>query len=292
MSRPEHQAPPEIFYNDDEAKKYAVNSRMIKIQSKMTERAMELMNLPEDKSSLLLDLGCGSGLSGEVLTDNGHMWVGLDISEAMLNVAVDREVSGDLVLSDLGQGLMFRAGSFDGAVSISAIQWLCNADKKSHNPRKRLMCFFQSLYNSLTIGGKAVFQFYPETPQQMELITSAAMRCGFSGGLVIDYPHSTKAKKFFLVLFAGGQSQELPQGKDVMDMDGMDYGAQDSGPKVFQATAKFSERDGNKRQFGRKRRKGVKDRAWVEKKKERQRKQGKKVKSDSAFTARKRPGAF
>lgn len=27
---------------------------------------------------------CGSGLSGEVLTDLGHQWVGLDISSAML----------------------------------------------------------------------------------------------------------------------------------------------------------------------------------------------------------------
>ena len=27
---------------------------------------------------------CGSGLSGEVLTDEGHHWVGLDISQAML----------------------------------------------------------------------------------------------------------------------------------------------------------------------------------------------------------------
>eukprot|EP00959_Pyramimonas_sp_CCMP1952_P128372 2684185-Pyramimonas_sp.AAC.2 len=32
MSRPEHIAPPEIFYNDTEAKKYARNSRMMEIQ--------------------------------------------------------------------------------------------------------------------------------------------------------------------------------------------------------------------------------------------------------------------
>lgn len=43
------------------------------------------MNLPEDgEPKLLLDLGCGSGLSGEALTECGHQWVGMDISEAML----------------------------------------------------------------------------------------------------------------------------------------------------------------------------------------------------------------
>jgi len=49
-----------------------------------------------------------------------------------------------------------------------------------------------------------VFQFYPENSDQMELVTSQAMRAGFFGGVVVDYPNSTKAKKFFLVLMTGG----------------------------------------------------------------------------------------
>ncbi len=63
-----------------------------------------------------LILRCGSGLSGEVLSDNGHYWVGLDISSAMLDVAIDREIEGDVTLGDMGDGLPFRAGSFDGAI--------------------------------------------------------------------------------------------------------------------------------------------------------------------------------
>jgi 18S rRNA (guanine1575-N7)-methyltransferase len=34
----------------------------------------------------------------------------------------------------------------------------------------------------------------------MEMITSAALKAGFSGGLIIDYPNSAKAKKYFLVI--------------------------------------------------------------------------------------------
>lgn len=37
-----------------------------------------------------------------------------------------------------------------------------------------------------------------------------ATRAGFFGGLVIDFPHSTKAKKVFLVLMTGG-AQALPK---------------------------------------------------------------------------------
>lgn len=55
-----------------------------------------------------------------------------------------------------------------------------------------------------TRTARAVFQFYPENSAQIELVTSQAMRAGFYGGLVVDYPHSTKAKKFFLVLMTGG----------------------------------------------------------------------------------------
>ncbi|RMX49859.1 hypothetical protein pdam_00018386 [Pocillopora damicornis] len=193
--RPEHQAPPEVFYNDDEARKYTSNTRMIEIQVQLSQRAIELLDLPEDQPSFLLDIGCGSGLSGEVLTELGHQWVGLDISPAMLDVAVEREVEGDLFLHDIGQGLCFKPGTFDGCISISALQWLCNADKKGHNPAKRLYKFFSSLYSSMSRGSRAVFQFYPENPQQVELITTQAMKAGFTGGLVVDYPNSTRAKK-------------------------------------------------------------------------------------------------
>ena len=64
--------------------------------------------------------------------------MGLDISADMLDVAVERETDGDLLLGDLGQGLPVRPNSFDGAVSISAVQWLCNADKTGADPRLRL----------------------------------------------------------------------------------------------------------------------------------------------------------
>ena len=56
-----------------------------------------------------------------------------------------------------------------------------------------------------------MFQFYPENGAQIEMITSQSMRAGFTGGLVVDFPNSTKAKKYFLVLMtSGGASQQMP----------------------------------------------------------------------------------
>lgn len=36
-------------------------------------------------TNLYCGLGCGSGLSGETISENGHHWIGLDISASMLS---------------------------------------------------------------------------------------------------------------------------------------------------------------------------------------------------------------
>ncbi|GIL42472.1 hypothetical protein Vafri_433 [Volvox africanus] len=274
--RPEHMAPPDIFYNEDEARKYTTNSRMIAIQAALTERALELLALPQDgMPRLLLDLGCGSGLSGEALSEAGHVWMGLDISAAMLDVAAEREVEGDLMLNDLGHGLPLRPGSFDGAISISAVQWLCNADRRGHDPRKRMKRFFETLYACLRRGARAVLQIYPENHQQAEMLVASAMKVGFSGGLVVDYPHSTRAKKYFLVLMVG-TSTAVPQAKG---LDGSEPEEEE------EAQIKMAGRDRFKR---RKTGSGVKGRDWVLKKKEQMRKKGYDIAPDTKYTGRKR----
>ncbi|WAR03149.1 BUD23-like protein [Mya arenaria] len=241
--RPEKQAPPEIFYNEEEARKYSSNTRMIEIQGQLSERAIELLALPEDTPCFVLDVGCGSGLSGECLTEQGHFWVGVDISPHML-----------------------------------ALQWLCNADKKYHHPPKRLLKFFSTLYACMSRGGRAVFQLYPENSAQLELITQQAMKAGFTGGLVVDYPNSTKAKKMFLCLFAGGQVQQLPKGL------GTEQG------QYSQTQAQFTDKRERMRNARGKSLK--KSRDWVLEKKERRRRQGKEVRPDSKYTGRKRKPCF
>ncbi len=110
-------------------------------------------------------------MSGEALENAGHFWVGCDVSKSMLEVAAERESdTGDLLSSDMGQGLPFRPASFDGAISISALQWLCYSNSSDQDPRLRLNRFFSSLYSILKRDAKAILQFYPENPEQAVLI--------------------------------------------------------------------------------------------------------------------------
>jgi hypothetical protein len=73
MSRPELTGHASLFYNERESKKYDSSSRMVSIQREITCRAIELLKLDNSdggngRPSLILDVGCGSGLSGQVRT--------------------------------------------------------------------------------------------------------------------------------------------------------------------------------------------------------------------------------
>lgn len=143
-------------------------------------------------------------MSGAVLSETGHAWIGCDISADMLSLAQGnaellsnssdlqhgmsatrspapscpsrtgynklnhRHVGPEGAVSQLGagkglvfqvdmaQGLPLKPNSLDGAVSISAVQWLCHLP----SPKLALNRLFRDLYRCLKPGCKAVLQVY------------------------------------------------------------------------------------------------------------------------------------
>ncbi|CCW66511.1 unnamed protein product [Phytomonas sp. Hart1] len=384
--RPEFENPPDIYYNSDKATRYHVSNRIQTIQRAMTLRALELMGIQaamlgtrekghsSSYAALLLDVGCGTGISGEVLTEQGHAWCGVDISRDMLKFAKRNELDNyglwtnphagngpestmewsgsatrvdtrsvkwglltddddddemedegvnkgkelspapwmvEVIQSDIGQGIPFRPGSFDGCVSISVLQWLCFSTRKGEVPQRRLMAFFQSLYNTLRRGAKAVFQYYPSNSEQTHMITRVAMKCGFAGGVVVDYPHSSKAKKYYLVLQAGqvtgGFVPPPPLTADVEDEnfdDDSDEESEDSEDELEpRDRVQVGGRDNRRAKRGRpassrdrKRRKDNRpvtgSREWVLLKKEERRNRGLQATADTKYTMRRRKPRF
>jgi len=103
-----------------------------------------------------------------------------------------------------------------------------------------------------------------------------AKRAGFNGGLVIDYPESSKAKKYYLVLIIGGQANPcLPKPLSAVNGSTVSYAERSS------RSSKGQQRHGVK---------SVKD--WIQGKKERRRRQGKETRPDSKYTGRKRSNRF
>ena len=109
------------------------------------------------------------------------------------------------------------------------------------------------------------------------MISQAASKVGFAGGIVIDYPNSSKAKKYYLCL-SFERSYRVPVG---LTGDGL---GEQSVPMVQRER---SHRISRKIEPAAK---GSVD--WIVKKKERMKRMGKVVKSDSKFTGRKRKAGF
>ena len=168
---------------------------------------------------------------------------------------------GRRVAATASRRVVFNDGTFDGAISVSALQWLCYDNDAASSAPRRLNRFFASLYRCLRAGGRAALQFYPENDAQAALIAAAAQRAGFAGGVVVDFPRSTKARKHYLCL----STERRYRAPDARDAAGA--------PR--------------RRGGGRKR-----GRDWVLDKKAHQRKKGGRVRPDSKFTGRKRKDKF
>lgn len=214
--------------------------------------------------------------------------------------------TGDLLHHDMGTGLPFRPATFDACISISALQWLCYSNTRDQMPKRRLLRFFSSLYTVLRRGARAVLQFYPETAEHAILISECAAKVGFAGGIVVDYPNSTKAKKHYLVLSFERAYKAPPgllTGSDgstartgvasggvrVADIDDSSRAVGGSGGGGAGGRGK---RGTEKNMIPRKKKGGGKTKEWIVHKKETQRKKGKDTRKDTKYTGRKRPMRF
>jgi len=66
LSHPELTGHASLFYDARKALKNDSSSRVVMIQREITERTIELLKLEGGRPSLVLDVRCGSRLSGEV----------------------------------------------------------------------------------------------------------------------------------------------------------------------------------------------------------------------------------
>ena len=103
------------------------------------------------REGLVVDLGCGSGISALELSKADYRVLGVDISESLIAIARTRVPDAEFRVESL-----FKADipSCDAVISIGeCFNYLFDADNNSHI----LTQLFNRIYNALTPGGVFIF---------------------------------------------------------------------------------------------------------------------------------------
>jgi SAM-dependent methyltransferase len=136
------------FYNEDLAYIHDVGFQDYVLQA-MPE-ILTILKHKQFSSGLIVDLGCGSGLSTEVLHQAGYQVLGIDISEAMIAIAQARVPTAKFRVASL-----FTAEIPPCAAVISIGECLSYAFDA--NSDTILDSLFQRIYHALSPGGVFIF---------------------------------------------------------------------------------------------------------------------------------------
>ena len=183
------------YFKGEELIRYAKSKSIMRIQEKITYRAIELIE--PKKNWLFLDAGAGPGFSSIVLNELGYRVVALDFIPEFLYYYKFNEINS--IIADMCN-LPFRDNVFDGLISISALQWIYRNinDNSMRNKLKRL---FKSLEKIFKPNSRLVFQFYPKNDiiirEIGKIITD---NTSFKGNYLIDNPENPVKRKIFLIL--------------------------------------------------------------------------------------------
>jgi SAM-dependent methyltransferase len=184
------------YFSAERIRDYSFSKNMQKIQTKITARALELLNL-EQKNALLLDAGCGPGFASFFIKELGYKVVAFDIISQFFNYFKMKDINH--IVADMCNP-PFKPETFNGIISISALQWIYR-DISNNTMENNFIELITSFYTILKFNSKIVFQFYPKNSKLMDKMKALInSNTEFDGGFVIDNPNNPKKRKIFLIL--------------------------------------------------------------------------------------------
>jgi len=100
---------------------------------------------------LVIDLGCGSGVLARAVSDAGYDILGIDLSEAMVNLARQRVPRGQFRVQSLLQA------ELPPCVAVAAVGECVNYLFDDSNTKSKLAKVFRRIYAALAPGGLFLF---------------------------------------------------------------------------------------------------------------------------------------
>lgn len=109
--------------------------------------AQALARYAAHKEASILDIGCGTGLSGMAFRAEGFMnLTGTDLSQEMIDIAKARDIYRKVSLADLNKPLDFETASYDVIAAVGVIS-------VGHAPASTIA----EIFDKLVQGGLLVF---------------------------------------------------------------------------------------------------------------------------------------
>ncbi|MFX1257753.1 MAG: class I SAM-dependent methyltransferase [Promethearchaeota archaeon] len=160
-------------------------------------------NIQKDGQYLVLDLGCGSGFSLEVLIQQGFRVIGVDVLFDMLSKANEKKKlhryrNANLILADVNN-LPLKNKKIDHIISVSAYNFITYNKDGLGEKRKVINNTAKYLNKILKKNGRIIIEFYPENKKELDLFCNSFITNGFEGFMVKKKPNQ-KSGQIFLLL--------------------------------------------------------------------------------------------
>ena len=112
---------------------------------------LQILNQNKIYEGLIVDLGCGSGLSAQELTKANYHVLGVDISPSFIDIAKKRVPDADFLVESLFQ---VEIPPCNAVISIGeCLNYLFDTD----NSTQTLVNLFQRIHKALAVGGLFIF---------------------------------------------------------------------------------------------------------------------------------------
>ncbi|MFX0005044.1 MAG: class I SAM-dependent methyltransferase [Candidatus Hodarchaeota archaeon] len=202
-------------YIEDKAEEYDSSKWMERNQKRTTSLTINYLfdeKLNEDNGNrikmgehyLILDLGCGTGYSSEVLLQNNFRVIGIDIIYDMLSKAREKRKilqslkRLELILADINF-LPIRLNSVDHIISISSYNFITYGLQNFGEKMKLLNDTGKYLYRVLKQNGRVVIEFYPKDDNELKMFKNSFVYNGFEGFMIKSNAKQKSGQTFLLL---------------------------------------------------------------------------------------------
>ncbi len=202
-------------YIDTKAGEYDSSKSMERNQKRSTLLSIQYLfdNKLNDKeetivqkndSFLILDLGCGTGFSSEILIEHGFRVIGVDILIDMISRVREKKriyenyKDIELILADINF-LPIKANIINHIISISSYNFITYGKSNYGEKVKLLNDTAKYIKQILKQQGRVIIEFFPKDDKELNIFNKSFINNGFEGFMIKNNPKQKSGQTFLLL---------------------------------------------------------------------------------------------